>query len=716
MTQANLWQSLEHLRPSLPGHIHIQRRNYRDELWYVLHDKSNGRFHRLSPSAYCLIGFMNGRNNLQQILTAAAQPGLKQAADEAPTQQEFIELLQYLHVADLLICDMPPDTRELFARQQQKKRQGWLRLLVNPLTWKIPLGDPDKLLTYLLPLARLLASPLMGVIWLLVVGYALLQAGNHWTELTSGQLDSLLSPANLLLLWLTYPLLKFLHELGHGLFTKAWGGDVHECGVVVVLGTPLPYVDATAATAFAQKPRRLMVSAAGMAVELFLAAIALLIWLNIEAGLVRDILYNIIIVGSVSTLFFNGNPLLRFDGYHLLCDAIDMPNLATRANQHITYCVQRYGYGVQGLHSPAVTRGEAGGLVIYGLAAFLYRLLILVVIILMVAKHFPAVALILAGWLVFFQLFLPAVKQLFFLFTSKKLAATRRRSVGVTLGSLGLATLIFFYLPVPMSTAAEGVLWLPDDARVRAGSAGQVIEVFVKDGAQVTEGQALVQLNNPRLISELIFQQAALKEYQARYRQAWTSDHAQAQLFAEDIRAIGAEIEHLQMRVDNLLVRSPSAGYFAVSERSQWLGRYLHQGDTLGLIVKDEHPRIRAALTQQEIGLVRQSTLDVEVRLAGDIGHVMQGSITREVPAGTFTLPSPVLGTSGGGRLALDAKQPDGTRADQLVFLVDVSLPDLQQGNRYGERAYILFRHPAQPLAVQVYRVARQLFLTTVQG
>ena len=714
MSESPLWQRLEHLRPSLPRHIDIQRRHYGDELWYVLHDKSTGRFHRLSPSAYGLMALMDGRRNLYQILQAASQPDLYESPDELPTRAELIELLQYLHVADLLICDIPPNTRELFARQQQKSRQTWMRLLLNPLTWRFPLGNPDKFLTRLLPLGRLLTSPAMALVWLLVVGYALLQAGSHWSELTRGQLDRLLSPTNLLLLWLTYPLLKVLHEIGHGLFTKAWGGDVHEYGVVFVLATPLPYVDATAATAFPEKSRRMMVGAAGMAVELFLAAVALLIWLAIEPGLLRDLLYNVIIIGSVSTVFFNGNPLMRFDGYHILCDAIDTPNLASRANQQMTYLLQTWGYGVQGLHSPAATRRESVVLAFYGSAAFLYRLLVLGFIILLVAEHFPRAGLVLGCWLVFFQLLLPLGKHLRFLFKDQKLAPTRRRSIGVTLGAVVCLLAGFFIVPLPLSTQTEGVLWLPDDAQVRAETAGQVADLLVKPGDLVDAGQVLIQLHNPSLLAELAFKQAHLDEYRARYQQAWHEDRGQAQLYEEDIRAIQAELEHLQTRVNNLTIRSATQGRFALTQRRSLVGQYLEQGDVIGLIIQDEPPRIRAALTQQEVGLVRQSTSAVEVRMAGDLGRSLTGRVSGEVPAATFNLPSPVLGAAGGGRLPVETGDKAGTRATEMVFLVDVHLPELAQGSRYGERAHLLFRHPAEPLATQLQRHLRQLFITHI--
>lgn len=116
-----LWQRLESLRPSLPRHIHIQRRDYNGERWYILQDKSNGRFHRLTPSAWRLISAMDGHNSLSQILAAAAHPEFYAAEEEVPTRDDLLHLLQYLHVADLLVCDLPPNTQELFARREHKK-------------------------------------------------------------------------------------------------------------------------------------------------------------------------------------------------------------------------------------------------------------------------------------------------------------------------------------------------------------------------------------------------------------------------------------------------------------------------------------------------------------------------------------------------------------------------------------------------------------------
>ena len=706
-----VWQRLESLRPSLPRHIHIQRRDYNGERWYILQDKSNGRFHRLTPSAWRLISAMDGRNSLAQVLAAAGHPEFYSAEEEIPTREDLLHLLQYLHVADLLVCDLPPNTQELFARREQKKQQRWLRLLMNPLTWNIPLGNPDKLLDKLMPLGQLLASRTMGVVWLLVVGYALLQVGVHWSELTQGHLDRVLSPSNLLLLWMTYPCFKVLHELGHGLFTKVWGGQVNDCGLMFVLGTPLPYVDASAATGFQSKRQRLMVGAAGMAVELFLAALALLLWLQLPNGFLRDFLYNIMIIGSVSTLFFNGNPLMRFDGYHLLSDACDLPNLATRANQQFSYVLRRYAYGVSGVFSPATSEREAVLLMGYSVAAFAYRVFILFFIIMLVANYFPTLGLVIGCWLIFFQILWPSLKALIYVMRDQQLARTRTRALSVTAAGILLLGVFLLAVPMPMSTSAEAVLWLPEEARVKAESSGEVAQLLVADGEKVEQGQALLQLHNPVLVANLAAQQAYLREYEARYQQAWVDDRAQAQLLAQDLNAIQAEIELLQTRVQNLVVRSPSAGVFHITRQHYLVGSFVHQGDEIALIEKPDQVRVRAALLQDEIGLVRQTTKAVSVQFASIPGRSLSAVIDQDIPIATLELPSQILGATGGGRIAVDAAQASGTLVTEKVFLLDLILGDFEQSGHYGERAYVRFKHPAEPLAVQWYRALQQLFI-----
>ena len=138
-------------------------------------------------------------------------------------------------------------------------------------------------------------------------------AVNQWSALSVHWEARFLDPGNLLSLWLLYPLVKGLHELGHGFATRHWGGEVHEMGVMLLVFTPVPYVDASASSAFPSRNQRMVVAAAGIMVELLLTGVALLLWSYSDPGLLRDLCFNVLVIGGVSTLLFNGNPLLRFD-------------------------------------------------------------------------------------------------------------------------------------------------------------------------------------------------------------------------------------------------------------------------------------------------------------------------------------------------------------------------------------------------------------------
>ena len=162
----------------------------------------------------------------------------------------------------------------------------------------------------------------------------------------------MLSAQNLLLLWLVFPVIKLLHELGHAYAAKAGGGEVHEMGMMLLVFMPVPYVDATAAGGFRSKWRRALVGAAGMLVELFIASLCMFVWVLVEPGVMRAVAFNVMLIAGVSTVVFNGNPLLRFDGYYILSDLIEIPNLA-HARQPVLALPRR------ALPLPAARRGAA---------------------------------------------------------------------------------------------------------------------------------------------------------------------------------------------------------------------------------------------------------------------------------------------------------------------------------------------------------------------
>ncbi|HWU39827.1 MAG TPA: hypothetical protein VN203_19430, partial [Candidatus Acidoferrum sp.] len=335
------WYRVAGLKPRLRSHAQIHRHEYRGHTWYILQDRSTDRFHRFSPTTYLVIGLMDGRRTVQEIWeTACARLG-----DDAPTQDEVIQLLSQLHQTDVLLCDVPPDAGELLQRYERHTRRQWQSRAFSLFAWRFPLFDPDRLLQLFLPVIRPLIGWAGAVLWLVVVGPALVLGAVHWSDLTNNVLDRLLAPQNMLPLWLLYPVMKVMHEFGHAFVVKAYGGEVHDMGVMILVLTPIPYVDASAASAFREKWQRIQVGAAGILVELFLAALALLLWLTVEPGTVRTLAYNAIILAGISTVLFNGNPLLRYDGYYVLADLLEIPNLRSRATTYLGYLGERYLFG-----------------------------------------------------------------------------------------------------------------------------------------------------------------------------------------------------------------------------------------------------------------------------------------------------------------------------------------------------------------------------------
>jgi len=279
------WYRVAGLKPRVRAHARILRQSYRDEVWFLLQDDAAERAHRFTPAAYQFIGLMDGERSVQQMWDAVSA----QLGDGAPTQEEVIRLLGQLHAADALLCDVPPDSLEVFRRYQKHERMLWKRRLWTPLALRFPLFDPDRFLLRTLAWVEPLFSWFGALLWLAVVGTGAVLAASHWTDLTEDISDRVLDPQNLVLLWFVYPVVKALHELGHAYATRKWGGEVHEIGIMLLVLSPVPYVDASSSWGFRDKRRRMAVGAAGIAVELFLGSLALFVWLAVEPGAVRAI-------------------------------------------------------------------------------------------------------------------------------------------------------------------------------------------------------------------------------------------------------------------------------------------------------------------------------------------------------------------------------------------------------------------------------------------
>ena len=706
---SNSWYRVCELQPRLRTHARLHRMRYRGELWYLLQDPVSGRVHRFTPAARFLIAAMDGARTVQQLWELAN----RQLGEDAPTQDDVIQLLGQLHGADLLQSDATPDVTELFERGQRQEKAARRRSWMNPMAWRIHLYDPDRLLNRMRPVIDLLWSRWGALLWLLVVLPAAVMVPPHWNELTGNFSDRVLATQNLVLLWFVFPLIKALHEFGHAAACKRWGGEVHDVGTVFLVLVPVPYVEASASSVFRSKWHRAVVGASGMGVELFIAAVAFYFWLLVEPGMLRSILFNVMVIAGVSTIVFNGNPLLRYDAYYILSDLVEMPNLAARATRYWGYLLDRHGFGLRETEAPEDGRREAAWLAGYGLLSTIYRIFVTVAIAMFIAQQFFFVGVMLALWAVVMMAVLPLAKGVQHL-ASARLRPKRVRVWGITGTAVAALALLLFAVPAPFRTVLEGVAWLPQSALVRAGQDGFVERVVAVPGTRVREGDLLVQVRNPALEAGANLAAAKVAELEAVYLAHMNIDRARAALAMEQLEAERTALQSAREKLALLSVRAATAGTFVLARGEDLPGRFHRQGELIGYVIEQPRPIARVVAPQDAADVVRSAATRVEVRMAHAPQRILPARIEREVPAGDEYLPSKALATEGGGQMATDLRDAHGARTLERTFQFDVAVEAAAGAIPlfFGERVHVRIEHPDEPLGQQWLRNLRRVFLS----
>jgi putative peptide zinc metalloprotease protein len=701
------WYRVANVKISLAKHARVHQHKYRDTVWFILRDDTSGKHHRFNQAAYNFIRLIDGSHTIDEIWNVLQED----LGDDAPTQNDVISLLGTLHYSNLLQGKTSADIQGLIDRRKTERKQSLKSRLGNPMALRFPLLDPDAFLHRYMPYVTPFFTRTAALITIMIFIYAGLQMVRNWELLSDHALENTLSTYNLFLMWLVYPVIKALHELGHGFAVKRWGGEVHVFGIMLLVLMPVPYVDASAASSFPSKYRRMFVGAAGIIVEMLLASIALLLWLNIKDGLLSDILFNVMLIGGASTLLFNGNPLLKFDGYFVLADALEIPGLGPRANKYYGYLLQKYIFSVKSLESPVNAFGEPFWFLLYAPAALIYRLFLMVVITVFVAQQYFFIGVLLAIWALFMQAVMPVVKWLKFLFGSPVIMQQRGRVLSITAFAVSVLAAIVFFVPVPLHTVTEGVVWTPEKSHVRASADGFVNSVLVEHGEQVSSGVPLIATTDPLLDAQLRLVEAQYRELEIKHSSMLTKDIVQADIIQEELSLTQGRLEHLQQKITELVMKSPVAGEFNMINSAELEGHFVKQGEPVGYVINYDDVSIRVVVPQNAIGLVRQNVEHVEMRLVDQMDKTYYSDVSREIPAATYKLPSKALAQEGGGSIVTDPFDDEGTKTREQYFQFEVAMPEDLKVSFVGQRVYVKILHGSEPFSVQWYRAFKELFL-----
>ncbi|MDG1339434.1 MAG: peptidase M50 [Paracoccaceae bacterium] len=554
---------------------------FRGEAFVVLCDRVTGHNLRLTERAQELWQLFDGRRTLNDIWEhLMRRPAI------APSQGELVEWVMQLVGTGLILSDHELDPIYLSDRTNKRRSSTMEQRFASPLAIKIKLFDPSWLVRKTYPLVGMMFTPFGGLVVAAVLLSALVLAVMNWEALFQSADQTILSQSGLLGLALAYPIMKGLHELAHCYALYRFGGQVREFGIMLLLFFPVPYVEASEATALPDKRARMLVGAAGILSELFIASIALMLWLQIEPGVERALLFNFVLIGSISTILFNGNPLLKFDAYFVLADYLEMPNLAQRSGE---YLQDRFLSRILGLRSDVDPRqGEARILGTYGTLALSYRMLLTLTIALLVSTWFFVFGVLLAAWVVIIGVIWPLVKVFKKGFRMTK-SQNRARRVLVRLTVflallVGLTTLV----PLPFSAQGEGRIVPLASAEVSVETSGLIAATNIVDGMEITAGMQIMRLDNAsqtarRLAMDMnvTFLQEALS------RSGLTVPERQrVERELEVARTALANAEDLEQALD---VRAPISGRISwQGGRPPPPGAFAYRGDRLGHIINPD--------------------------------------------------------------------------------------------------------------------------------
>lgn len=663
---------------------------------FVIEDPIRQKYFRIGRPEYLLFTCLDGRLSV----TEAAARANSHLQEGFFTPENIPTVINWLSGNQLLSNSSEDLLKTLQDRHRQEgRRRGLSRL--NLISIKVPLFNPDQLLRKVFPFLKWLSGPYFFLAWLTILLAAALSLAPNWSQFL-GQASSTLSSGNLLFLWLAWILLKIWHELFHVLVCYRYGGQVNEAGVLFILFIPLTYVNATSTWGFVSRWQRIHAAAAGIYAEVFIAALATLVWSGSMHSVSGALAHNIILVAGFSSLLFNANPLMRFDGYFILSDLLDIPNLYERGRQFTSSLFSRLFFG-DWTYTQFYSGPREAFLRVFGIASWLWRIVITISLILLASQMFHGIGLVIALVSALLWLGIPALRFI------QKIVALRRTAphqfryfcwTAPLAAALGLGFLLVFSWSE--NIAVPAVVEYQKPVIVKAASPGFVQSIAITSGMLVKEGDLLLRLDNPELRSELrqVSLRIAALETESRIR-LHSDSISEYQALQEKLAALQEQAAALEREVRQLELRAGGAGTVVAERLDELSGLYLQKGAEICWLVDEKKKIIHASAAQDDIEGFRDREgrqMVVEMPLIGQDSFF--GKIISVAPQASQTVEQPAFSTTHGGPVAVRAVTGSEQGAEQAGshgyefffprFKVEIEIPPERAGDiRTGQRAVV---------------------------
>jgi putative peptide zinc metalloprotease protein len=715
-----------------------RRQHYLGRTYWVVKDPVGLQYFRFQEEEFAILQMLDGTISMDEIK--------ERFEDEFPPQKitldELQQFLGMLHRSGLVVADVTGQGRQLRLRRDKRKRQEWLQTLGNILCIRFKGFDPERVLNFLYPYFRWFFSVPALAFCLLLALSALMLVLAEFDVFRSKlpEFKDFFNIHNAFLLALTLGVTKVFHEFGHGLACKHFGGECHEIGIMILVLTPCLYCNVSDSWMLPNKWHRAIIGAAGIYVELMIASICTFLWWFSVPGLLNSLCLNAMFICSVSTVLFNGNPLLRYDGYYILSDLTEIPNLRQKATTILSRKLGEWCLGMEMSEDPFLPESNQIFFALFSIAAAVYRWIIAFSICWFLYRLFDSYHLKFVGQLVvaasLWALFFTPLYQLGkFFYVPGRLDKVKKTHMYVTLSVLAAVVLVVLFLPLPHSVLATFEIQARDAESVYVGVPGKLIAIEVKPGRQVEKGTPLGQLRNIELEEEIAKLTMQERQYSVKLeslrRQGFDDPHAQSEIPAtlESLYAAKEQLQKKEADFERLCLKAPISGTVLppqlVPRREDpdgqlpaWsgsplekenLGAFLQEGVLFCQIGDPRKLEAVVVIDQADRNLVRK---DQRVYIKIDeLPHDTFTSKVAEIAESELKISPPRLSNKSGGELPTKTDPHSGVeRPVSTSYQARVPLDDETGLMRLGLRGTARIQTDWIPLGTRFWRFVTHTF------
>ncbi len=555
------------MRPDLT----YDRMTYQGVEYWVVKEPLGQKYFQFPPHVFYLLRQLDGNITIDQLQDDYHE----KFAPKRITRQDLQQLLTRFHQDSLVTSNVPGQGPELLKRGQKNRRMELFGTFSNVLAIRYKGFDPERILNRLLPYTWWIFTKAAMIVTLFCAAIALMSVIMNWSVFQAKLpgFDAFFDPKQWYLFGLVLAVTKVCHEFGHGLSCKRLGGECHEIGFMLLVLTPCLYCNVSDSWRLPNKWHRAAIGAAGIYVEVLLATIATIVWWFVQPGIVQDICLRVMLVSSISTILFNGNPLLRFDGYYIMSDLLEIPNLNQKSTKSLTTLLGRHWLGLEIPDDQLMPSNRPWAFAMFTVASFCYRWFIMFSIIYFLMKmlepyNLESVGIGIALFSLIGMIGMPGYKLYKYMSVPGRMHQVKKVRFSVVLGCVVAFLALILLIPFPHYLRCSLIVMPRQIETVWVKESGQLIACDVVPGQEVDAGVTLARLSNLELELQLVQAQAKVQEKRAE----WELESARLRNMKEltpydPTKAIATELaryEHrhqqLQEQAADLELKSSIAG------------------------------------------------------------------------------------------------------------------------------------------------------------